>query len=128
VRFLQIIFTQRLALAPPETARKIMKTPQDPEAAETVQTTEIPAVAPAATCSRLVARMADCMKIQNAKNEGSAECGEWIAMDREFALKTALNQVTAGIGIMVLAGCDPEELLTRWAEAVERRNPDTSNA
>jgi len=30
---------------------KIMKTPQDPEAAETVQTTETPAVAPAATCS-----------------------------------------------------------------------------
>jgi len=28
-----------------------MKTPQDPEAAETVQTTDSPAVAPAATCS-----------------------------------------------------------------------------
>lgn len=28
-----------------------MKTPQDPEAAETVQTKDIPAVAPAATCS-----------------------------------------------------------------------------
>jgi hypothetical protein len=28
-----------------------MKTPQDPEAAETVQTTNVPAVAPAATCS-----------------------------------------------------------------------------
>lgn len=42
---------ERLALAPPETARKIMKPTQDPEAAETVQTTETPAVAPAATCS-----------------------------------------------------------------------------
>jgi hypothetical protein len=28
-----------------------MKTPQDPEAAETVQTTDSPAVAPVATCS-----------------------------------------------------------------------------
>jgi hypothetical protein len=31
-----------------------MKTLQDPEAAETVQTEEIPAVAPAATCSGIV--------------------------------------------------------------------------
>lgn len=43
-----------------------MKTPQDPEAAETVQTKETPAVAPAATCSRdwwVVDRNADDAKI-----------------------------------------------------------------
>jgi hypothetical protein len=38
-------FGERLALAPPETAQKIMKTPQDPEAADTAPTKEIPAVA-----------------------------------------------------------------------------------
>lgn len=75
-----------------------------------------------ATGSEFVARMVECMKIQNAKNEGSAECAEWIAQDREFAMKTALNQVTAGIGTMVIAGVDPEELLTRWMDAVHRHN------
>jgi len=37
-----------------------MKTLQDPEAAETAQTKEIPAVAPAATCSALVRRCDVC--------------------------------------------------------------------
>ena len=69
-----------------------------------------------------VSRMVECMKIQNAKNEGSAECAEWIAQDREFAMKTALNQVTAGIGTMVIAGVDPEELLKAWADAVHIQN------
>ena len=40
-------------MAPPETARKIMDKPQDPEAAETVQTTSDPAVAPSTNCSLL---------------------------------------------------------------------------
>jgi len=78
--------------------------------------------------SRFAARLVACMKIQNAKNEGTAECAEWVAQDREFALKTALNQVTSGIGIMVIAGVDPAALLTRWMDAVERSNPDTENA
>jgi hypothetical protein len=77
-----------------------------------------------ATGSEFVARMVECMKIQNAKNE-AAECAEWIAQDREFAMKTALNQVTAGIGTMVMAGVDPEELLTRWMDAVHRHQAGT---
>lgn len=79
------------------------------------------------TNDELSARLVACMKIQNAKNEGSAECAEWIALDREFALKTALNQVTAGIGIMVIAGVDPVEVLTRWMDAVERHNSSPTN-
>jgi len=80
------------------------------------------------TPEELSARLVECMKIQNAKNEGTSECAEWIAQDREFALKTALNQVTGGIGIMVIAGVDPLEVLSRWMDAVERHNSSPTNA
>ena len=79
------------------------------------------------TIQELSARLVACMNIQNAKNEGTDECAAWIAQDRELALKTALNQVTGGIGIMVIAGVDPVEVLTRWMDAVERHNSSPTN-
>jgi hypothetical protein len=45
-------------MAPPETARKIMDKSQDPEAAETDQITDSPAVAPSTACSAFFIRRA----------------------------------------------------------------------
>jgi len=70
--------------------------------------------------SEFMARVAECIKRNNAKSEWSSEFAEWLAQNRDFALKSALNQVIAGIGTMVTAGVDPEELLTNWMDAVHR--------
>lgn len=70
--------------------------------------------------TEFISRLVACMKIQNAKNAGTAECAAWISQDREKAIKEALNHVTSGIGMMIIAGVDPLKLLMNWMDAVER--------
>ncbi len=72
--------------------------------------------------------MVACMEVQNAKNTATPECAEWVKGNRKEAVKAAINSITSGFGFLIIAEVNPEEILGKWMDAVERSNSDASNA